>query len=192
MDATAILAEVGGSFASQFARGRYPGLPTASRMEQILDWVPGGGPLSDAFLSGTRRQAAKAYERQAFRRARGAFTQPISRWGARGVFGARGAFASAARAMGPNAGMIMLGAGGAAVANLATAAFVVPLALEAGSAVAGAAMELGRDYSRPDFGSPFFDTQQAFTQRQAALAAIHNSQLQTRSFFGREAQAFHG
>lgn len=62
---------------------------------------------------------------------------------------------------------------------------------EFGSGVAHGIAYLGKDRSMPNFGTPFMDTQQAYTTRQAGIAAIHNSQLNTRSFFGREASAFH-
>lgn len=65
------------------------------------------------------------------------------------------------------------------------------LALFAGSAAGSLLTGLAKDYSRPEYGTRFLDTEQAFTQRQAGLAAIHNSQLQTRSLFGREASAYH-
>ena len=41
-------------------------------------------------------------------------------------------------------------------------------------------------------GSNYVDTQEAYTQRQAALQAIHNSQLTTRAVIGNEAAMMHG
>jgi hypothetical protein len=114
-----------------------------------------------------------------------------------------GAFRTAARALGK--GRFGLAAtalssinkykGIAAVARLGTllghASWAIPLVQGVVRGVVDLGMSMGKDYSRMEFGTNVYDTQEAQTQRQAALAAIHNSQLQTRSMFMREAQAFH-
>lgn len=72
-----------------------------------------------------------------------------------------------------------------------TLAWTVPLIQGLTRGAVDLGMSLGRDYSRPEWGGSVVNTQEAMTQRQAGLAAIHNSQLQTRSMFAREAAAFH-
>lgn len=46
--------------------------------------------------------------------------------------------------------------------------------------------------SQHEFAMPFVDTQAAFTQRQRAIMAIHDSQLTTRAILGNEAAWVHG
>lgn len=121
----------------------------------------------------------------------GAFQRRIGSSGLRAAV--TGGFAAAAREAGgvrAAVGVGMVRAGGALL-TASNIAFMAPLALEAGRAVGSGLAYLGQDRSRLDFGSNVFDTQQAYTQRQAGLQAIHNSQLNTRSFFGREAEQFH-
>lgn len=102
------------------------------------------------------------------------------------------AFGSAGKMLGNplvrNAAIARLGGALATAGNIA---FAVPLALSAGKFVGSGLAYLGEDRSRLDFGSTLVDTEQAATQRQAGLQAIHNNQLNTRSFFGREASYFH-
>jgi hypothetical protein len=89
-------------------------------------------------------------------------------------------------------GVKMLAArAGTALITASNVAFLAPLALDLGRGLASGLAYLGADRSRLDFGSSLIDTQQAWTQRQAGLMAIHNSQLQTRSMFMREAEAYH-
>ena len=85
----------------------------------------------------------------------------------------------------------ILSRAGRILSAVGRATWVVPLAMDIGEMVAGGLSALGQDYSRPEYGGTFIDTEQAYTQRQAGIAAIHNSQLATRSMFAREAAAFH-
>jgi hypothetical protein len=115
----------------------------------------------------------------------GAFKSAFKTGGWRGIGGAieTGLSTTGKAALISKAGGLLT-----AVGNIA---WLAPLALDAGRAVGSGLAALGKDRSKLDFGTPFIDTEQAYTQRQAGLMAIHNSQLQTRSFFGREAEYMH-
>lgn len=109
----------------------------------------------------------------------------ISRSGRRGLRGFASAFSGT---VGRGAAVAMAGRGLLLSGNIA---FLAPLALDLGRAAGAGLAHLGVDRGRLDFGSTMIDTEQAQTQRQAGLMAIHDSQLQTRSWFMREAEAFH-
>ena len=70
------------------------------------------------------------------------------------------------------------------------AAQIASMAVDLGAGFMNAAVEWrprAPGHRTPDFGTNYFDSSQAFTQRQRALMSIHNSQLTTRAAIGNEA-----
>lgn len=124
----------------------------------------------------------------------------------RGMFGAgRRMFSTVPR--GPGSQMrfgFMADPGTAALGGVATfargmtaalgAATLLPLIPSLADYATNAALDYRpRDYRGPshEFGTTFFDPRGAYTQRQRALSAIHDSQLTTRAALGNEASFMH-
>jgi len=63
-----------------------------------------------------------------------------------------------------------------------------------GKGIGGAISNVGQTYlsGRPEYSVPFYDSEQAYTMRQAGLQAIHGSQMGRGQWFGREAELMHG
>ena len=94
------------------------------------------------------------------------------------------------------AGQVML----ASVASLVNRLFIsydltkagMDLTYGIGKAAVSSFLNLGNlGIGRPEYSTPFYESQQSYTMRQAGLQAIHNSQYGRGSYFGREAELFH-
>lgn len=180
-----------GQIAGEGIRGwaRSPLKPAYSLASQkfwegrVLPEFMHGGKISGMLQWNTTRRSLNKWERLTARRT----TMVYDRAREAGA----GRLSSAWSATKSISGRAAISRAGSLLVSAGNIAFLAPLALEGGRAIASGLATLGADYSKPEYGTPMIQTEQAYTQRQAALQAIHNSQLQTRSFFMREAQAFH-
>jgi len=189
-DAASFVIPLGGEFARSALRSSVA--PFAERIAN-KKWGVGKfagsrfagviSPFQSALAWNTKRKLYNSWENDAAKRFSNVF------YANRGVGQGFGSSLKAALSMTPKTALMSKGA--SMMVSLGNAAFLAPLVYEGGKAIASGLSMIGGDYSKPDYSTAIMDTQQAATQRQAGLAAIHNSQLQTRSFFGREALAFH-
>lgn len=166
----------------RIGRGAYPTVGSASA-RAFGPTLPRGVTPGTRFFGLFQRNLQKDYALRLEERVLRSAGERYSRRGIRG---------GASALLGSRVGrQVLLSKVGGALLTAGNVAFLAPLALDLGRAAGAGLSYLGEDRGRLDFGSTMIDTEQAYTQRQAALMAIHNSQLNTRSFFGREAQAFH-